>query len=401
MNNMAHDAQSATSFAAAPGALARRGRTPSPVVHDDPVRRLCTLVITHQCNLDCVYCYEPYKSTGAMPLEVAKQVIESEFDFVARTAQFDELAIDFMGGEPLMQFNLIREIAEWVWSAPRPVPYILFSTTNGTLLNERRKRWFRQHREQYYLVLSLDGTPAMHNANRGQSFGKIDLDFFLENWPDQPVKMTVSCGTIDALAEGIIYLQEKGFKVGASLGQGMPWNDESIAEFRRQLRKLAEYYLEHEQTPPVSLLDVPIQHVLDTAGSGQKKFCGTGTHMATYDLDGKMYPCHMFTPLVLGTSKSEELQAIKFRENATISDPACGDCALRNICPTCYGFNYKLAGNVALRDKIMCQLFKTQAEVNCWFQTQQLKRKRRAGPLAFDDAKKAKACLTIIDQLAA
>lgn len=399
MNNLAHDEQSAASSVAASGALARPDRIACPVVHDSPVRRLCTLIVTHQCNLDCVYCYEPHKSTASMRPEVAKQVIDSEFDFVARTGQFDELAIDFMGGEPLMRFNLIREIAEWVWSAPRPVPYILFSTTNGTLLNERRKQWFRRHRQQYYLVLSLDGTPAMHDANRGQSFGRIDLDFFLENWPDQPVKMTVSCGTIDSLADGIVYLQERGFKVGASLGQGMPWNSESIAEFSRQLRKLAEYYLEHEHIPPVSLLDVSIQHVLDSRGTGQKKFCGTGTHMAAYDLDGKMYPCHMFTPLVLGTSKIEELQAIKFREDATVSDPDCGDCALRNICPTCYGFNYQLAGNVALRDKIMCRLFKAQVEVNCWFQTQLLKRKRRAGPLALDDARNAKACLKIMEQL--
>jgi uncharacterized protein len=364
----------------------------------NPVRRLCMLIVTHQCNLNCVYCYESYKSDKSMSIEVAKRVVESEFDFVARTGQFDELAVDFMGGEPLIRFDLIREIAEWIWSAPRPAPCILFSTTNGTLLEEETKQWFRHHKQQFYLGLSLDGTPDMHNANRGCSFKQIDLDFFRETWPDQPVKMTVSHGTIDSLAEGIVYLQERGFKVGASLGQGMPWDDESVAEFGRQLRKLAEYYVEHEQVPPVSLLDLPIQYALSSGRTGWKKYCGTGTYIATYDVDGKAYPCHLFTPLVLGTPKSDELQAIKFQEDATVTDPRCSDCILERICPTCYGFNYKLTGKVALRDQNMCRLFKVQVLANCWFQTQKLKRKRRAGPLSFEEAKRAKACLKIMEQ---
>jgi uncharacterized protein len=358
---------------------------------DNPIRRVCMLIVTHQCNLNCIYCYESYKSNKSMPIEVAMQVVESEFEFAARSNQFHELAIDFLGGEPLIQFDLIREIAEWIWSAPRPVPCILFSTTNGTLLDHQMKQWFRHHKQCFYLCLSLDGTPDMHDANRGHSLERIDLDFFQENWPDQPVKMTVSCNTIDSLAEGILYLKEKGFKVGASLAYGIPWSEESVLEYGRQLRKLAEYYLEHAQVSPDSLLNLPIQSALEPRTTTQKKYCGTGTHMATYDVDSKRYPCHMFTPLVLGISKSDELQAIQFQENATVTDWRCNGCVLGRICPTCYGFNYKLTGDVALRDQIMCRLFKEQALANCWYQTQLLKRKRRSGSLSLDDARIAKA----------
>lgn len=366
---------------------------------DNPARRVCTLVVTHQCNLNCIYCYESYKSNKSMPLAVAKKVIESEFEFVARSDQFNELAIDFIGGEPLLQFELIREIAEWIWSAPRPVPYILFSTTNGTLLVDRMKKWFRRHKQQYYLSLSLDGTPGMHNANRGHGLEQIDLEYFRENWPDQPVKMTVSCSTINLLAEGIVYLQEKGFKVGVSLGYGMPWSGESVLEYGRQLRKLAEYYLKHERMHPVALLDLPIQYILRSRTALQKKYCGTGTHMATYDVDGKVYPCHLFTPLVLGESESLNLQAIPFHESATVTDRRCDGCLLGNICPTCYGFNYKQTGDVALRDQVMCRLFRVQALENSWYQAQQLKRKRRGGALSPDDVRKAKACLLIMEQI--
>jgi len=359
------------------------------------------LIVTHRCNLNCVYCYETYKSDKSMPIEVAKRVVDSEFGLVAGSERFNELSIDFMGGEPLVRFDLIREIAEWVWSAPRPVPYLLFATTNGTLLDEQAKPWFRQHRKRFYLGLSLDGTPDMHNANRGHSFERIDLDFFRETWPDQPVKMTVSCGTIDSLAEGIEYLQGRGFRVGASLGQGMPWTDESVAEFGRQLRRLAEFYLENEDVPPASLLDLPIEHALNRGPTGCRKFCGTGTHIATYDVDGKAYPCHMFTPLVLGASMSGRAETIEFQDDAGVADSRCSECVLGDICPTCYGFNFKLTGNAAQRDPNMCRLFKEQALANCWFQTQLLRKRRRSGPLSLAEARKAKACLKIVEHLAA
>jgi uncharacterized protein len=377
----------------------RTARERGPVKAHAPTRRLCMLLVTHQCNLNCVYCYEAFKSGKSMSMETAVRVVTAEFDLVARSGHFDELSIDFMGGEPMIQFDLIRDIAEWIWSAQRPAPYILFSTTNGTLLEDRSKDWFRRHKERFCLGLSLDGTPSMHDANRGRSFERIDLDFFRRTWPDQPIKMTVSPGTIASLAQGILFLQKAGFKVGASPGQGLPWEDESIGEFGRQLRKLAEYYLEHEDVPPVSLLDLPIQRALGSGGATPRKYCGTGTHIATYDVDGRAYPCHLFTPLVLGTSKCNEWQALRLKEGETVTDPRCGDCVLREICPTCCGFNYKLTGDVARRDPFMCRLFKVQASTNCWFQTQRLKRARRVGSLSIDQARTAKACLRVVEQL--
>ena len=366
--------------------------------HDNPIRRSCSLMVTHQCNLKCVYCYESYKSDKTTPLELAKRIITSEFEFVSRSAHFDELAIDFMGGEPLIAFDLIRKIAEWIWSEPHPVPYILFTTTNGTLLNKSMKEWFRLHKEQFYVSLSLDGTPDMQNANRGHRFDRIDLNFFLDNWPDQPVKMTVSSHTMDSMAEGILYLHERGFKVGTSLGRGMQWDERSVKEFKRQLWKLAKYYLDHERVAPV-LLDLSIQQALGKQPFGQKKYCGTGTHMATYDVDGKVYPCHMFGPIVLGASKSDVMQAINFQQDAMVTDVRCSNCVIRNICPTCYGLNYKFTGDVARRDPMMCQLFKVQASANCWFHTQLIRRKRRVGSLSLEDARNAKACLKIMQQL--
>ncbi len=355
-------------------------------------RRSCTLIVTHRCNLNCRYCYETNKSNRKMTVDTAKEIIER----VLTTNPGCEVAIDFLGGEPLMEFELIREVAEWTWSRPWPVPYIMFATTNGTLLNDEMKQWFRENRDRFHLGLSLDGTPEMQITNRGCSYDAMDLDYFLNTWPSQGVKMTISCETVGTLAEGVIYLQEKGFDVQATVGYGMPWSDDTIAVFAQQLRELGQYYLAHPNVAPIRLLDLGLEYVLGERKQ-KRKFCGTGTHMTTFDVDGHAYPCQMFTPLVMNRSQIEGLAVIDFHDEQAAVDAKCDTCLLHDICPTCYGFNYKYTGNIATREDVMCRLFKVQVLQYCWFEFERLQAKAR--PLSRDDYRKAKGILKVHEML--
>lgn len=67
-------------------------------------RRVCMLMITHRCNLKCSYCYETYKDMQDMSIEDAKSIIIQESEFVKQSDKFEEIQIDFMGGEPLITF---------------------------------------------------------------------------------------------------------------------------------------------------------------------------------------------------------------------------------------------------------------------------------------------------------
>lgn len=80
-------------------------------------RRCCTLMITRRCNLNCSYCYESHKSHDVshdMTFETAKRLLLAEFSLVKASRDFDEIEIDFMGGEPLMNFDLIKKVVEWI-----------------------------------------------------------------------------------------------------------------------------------------------------------------------------------------------------------------------------------------------------------------------------------------------
>ena len=107
-------------------------------------RRICMLMITHACNLNCSYCYESHKRNSYMTTEQAKQIIINEAEMVANSSEYDELQIDFMGGEPLMNFTLIKNIVEWLETDVISVPWICFATTNATLLDDKRKEWFNK-----------------------------------------------------------------------------------------------------------------------------------------------------------------------------------------------------------------------------------------------------------------
>ena len=188
----------------------------------------------------------------------------------------------------------------------------------------------------------------------------------------------------------------RGFKVHANLGYGIPWNDSQLAVFSRQLKILGEYYLQHPDVPRVSLLDLNSKS-FSTASIPSKSIaapertCTSTTWTAgcipatcsrrwSYPGRGPIWP------LKLDFSKPEHLV-----------DPKCWQCCGRELCPTCYGFNYKLSGDPAIRDPVLCRMFKVQLLENCRFEAARLRGKR--GAFSREDCKKAKAVLEIHQNL--
>lgn len=90
-------------------------------------KRICSLMVTHSCNLHCVYCFEKYKSKGLkfMSLNTAQKILNKEFEDFSNKDRLpsDRLAIEFFGGEPLLNFDLIQNIYEWTDSLNLTFPF--------------------------------------------------------------------------------------------------------------------------------------------------------------------------------------------------------------------------------------------------------------------------------------
>ena len=335
-------------------------------------RRVCMLMITHACNLKCSYCYETHKQNAYMTIDLAKDIILKEAKMIEKSDQFDEIQIDFMGGEPLMNFSLIKDVVEWLESGAINVPWVCFASTNATLINKDIRAWLKEHKKYMILGISYDGTSRMQSKNRGTDQYDIDLDFFHELWPEQTFQMTISKETLPFLAEGVLSVQHRGYEINASLAQGVDWTMEDAKLYREQLCLLKEAYLLDVNLRPFNRLTRYVD-VFNLAPTERRQIhgCGSGLNMVTYDVDGKKYGCHMFTPIVLG-ARAIGVDAIEWEKSDLMADPYCETCVLRRFCPTCPGFNYKFRGSFASRDKRWCPLVLAEAMTACEFQVERI-----------------------------
>lgn len=319
-------------------------------------KKSVTLTLTENCNLNCVYCYEHNKSFKTMSLEVAKKIIDKE---MLADDGFNSVTIDFFGGEPFLEFQKIKELADFIISQNYDKNYIMFATTNGTLIHGEIQQWLIEKQEIFQIGLSLDGTKMMHDLNRSNSFNDIDLDFYRKYYSHQGIKMTISQQTLPYLFEGVKFCHDLGLDCNCNLAHGIDWSNENnkfILE--RELMKLIDYYIENPNIKPCSLLDARIEILgYDNADVVNKKWCGVGTNMYTYDVDGNLFPCQFFMELSCGKEKSKNLE---FPESYTdeVLDEKCKTCIIKAICPTCYGSNYVSTGSIYSKDENMCVLDK-------------------------------------------
>ena len=303
-----------------------------------------------------------------MNTNLAKEIILKEAQFVKDSKNFDELEIDFMGGEPFMNFPLIKEIVEWLEGGVIDIPYVCFATTNGTLLTDEIKNWLRKHKNTFVAGASYDGNSEMQSTNRGTDKYNLDLDFFYELWSEQSMHMTISKETLPNLAEGIFDIHKKGYKFDGALANGVDWTIDDAIIYREQLCILKDFYLKNTALTPFNRLTRYI-NILDSSDTEkvQEKFCGAGKYMATYNIDGKKYGCHMFTPVVLG-DRAILADSIDWDSPKSKADDYCKTCVLRNFCSTCQGSNCMYRGNIAARDKRWCPMVLAEALTACEFQ---------------------------------
>ena len=374
-----------------PENLALLKETPLPNRFHNARRRQCTLIMTHRCNLDCLYCYEKHKDNAVMDFDLATKIIESEFLYSEQSDKVDELEIQLFGGEPFLEFQLMKSIMEWCWGKTWNVPYIFSASTNGTLLTEEMKSWLRQHADGFKVVLSCDGMNSSQDINRTNSLRQIDFNFFREVYGDQPVKMTVSPETVGQLADGVIAMIEYGFRVSPSYACGSNWTKEAIEEYLKQLLLLADYFRDNRDKPLIQQLEIPLPVILDNE-EPVKRTCGAGWAMSTYDVDGKEYPCHLFTPMVMGSG----ISGAPLHSNLDLCDDRCRTCPLVRLCRSCYGYNAIENKDVSQRSWAYCQLQQIEIGVCMKFRGDILSDKIKKGEqLTNDELYEAKAILTL------
>lgn len=330
--------------------------------------RFCLmLTITNECNLKCRYCYESSKNKLRMQLDTAKRIISERIE----KHDQEELEIDFHGGEPFMNFQLIKDLCEWCWENYPTRILRFFTTTNGTMLSDGIKNWLTENKKRFAAALSLDGTPDMNHLNRGVRLSEDAIRFFSEMWPEQPVKMTISKETLPHFSDGVKYIHSFGLKVNANLAYGIDWEEKEVVTYRDELQTLADYYLQNPHLNPLPIFSKSLTPILDK--DRIIRHCGTGKNMMAFDIEGNGYPCQMFIPNSLDPDQWKNVASLDFKNDDSIyGDVECQGCLIHNICPTCYGNNYIERGSIGVRDKRLCSFIMAEKKVLSYYRIKQI-----------------------------
>ena len=327
-----------------------------------------TLILTNQCNLNCVYCYEKCKGKEIMTFDIAQKAILEEMN----SNKYTMLEIYLFGGEPFLEFELIKEIVEWMENFRWKIPYRIMISTNGVGWSKEIKLWLKEHRNNICIVLSLDGDRISHNLNRNNSYDKIDINFIRKNWPNDGVKMTISEISLPRLAQNVIHIHELGMKFSeCNFAMGMIWNKSSINILNDQMSKLLEFYMNNPQYECANIINMPIE--ICEKKKEITKVCGAGENRTIYT-DGTEYPCNYITPMGFNEKEIEELKSFDLLDSARNEDMKCfNECYLYPICPNCYAANYSVNHCINKRNKSVCGLIQSQAYYTALLQAEKIK----------------------------
>ncbi|MBR1433107.1 radical SAM protein [Ruminococcus sp.] len=319
--------------------------------------RKIVLILTQSCNLACVYCYETNKSAARMDFELAKKIIDDEF---SKYGEEYLITVEFFGGEPLLCFDLIKDVFDYIQSTYSNCNVRYCMTTNGTLLTQDMKAWFLQYTDLFEFALSLDGTKELHDLNRPYRNGKgsyddIDIEFFTSNFKESRAKMTVSHRTLCHFSEGVIHLHKLGFLPVVDMASLADyWSESDIGVLEDEIEKLIDYYSQNPNTPICRMLDYDLRRVFIDKRS-HFQYCGAGKNMVTYDVDGNWYPCMALSP-VSQREKAERFRNEDFRDFVFRDDNKCKECSLLRLCRSCYAANYNQTGDIQQQSKIQCEI---------------------------------------------
>jgi radical SAM protein with 4Fe4S-binding SPASM domain len=257
----------------------------------------------------------------------------------------DKATIEFLffGGEPLLCFDLIKQVVQYVIEIQPKQKCRFFASTNGVLLTDDMKEWFRAKKDIFVLGLSLDGKRESHNYNRSQSYDQIDIGFFKETWPEQNVKMTVSEHTLANYASDVIFLHSLGFGINGGeicLGNN-DWKKSGVTElYAKQLMRLIDYYSNCKESHYNAMFDVDIA-LCAAKNKLPRKQCGIGDKLFFFDTDGRRYPCTFITPMTFDECTIGSIMNTDFKNSENFTDLNClRNCYLYPICKRCPAENY-------------------------------------------------------------
>ena len=348
------------------------------------VKALC-LHIAHTCNLNCSYCFASqgkYQGERAlMSFEVGKQA----FDFlIANSGTRRNLEVDFFGGEPLMNWDVVKQLVAYARSIEKEhnKNFRFTLTTNGMLIDDEIIDFL--NKEMSNVVLSLDGRRDVHDHFRKDYAGNGSYDKIVPKFQrlvekrggkDYYVRGTFTHNNVD-FTNDIFHMADLGFTelsmepVVCPPGDPYALTAEDLPKVLEQYEILAKEMIKRKKEGrPFTFYHYMLDLTNGPCIYKRITGCGSGTEYMSVTPWGELYPCHQFvgdTKYSLGNIwegvKNKDAQD-EFRYCNAYARPECKDCWAKFYCSGgCAANAYHATGKISGVYEYGCELFKKRIE---------------------------------------
>ena len=348
------------------------------------VKALC-LHIAHDCNLACQYCFaeegEYHGRRALMSFEVGKKALDF---LIANSGNRRNLEVDFFGGEPLMNWEVVKQLVEYGRSKEKEYNknFRFTMTTNGVLLNDEIMDYC--NREMSNVVLSLDGRKEVNDKMRPFRGGKGSYDLIVPKFQkfaemrgdkDYYVRGTFTRHNLD-FSKDVMEFADLGFRsmsiepVVAAPEEEYAIREEDLPQIMEEYDRLAEEYLKRKKEGRgFNFFHFNIDLNQGPCVAKRLSGCGSGTEYLAVTPWGDLYPCHQFVgqeEFLLGnvdTGVTNERIRDEFKLCNVYAKDKCRDCFARFYCSGgCAANSYNFHGSITDAYDIGCAMQKKRIE---------------------------------------
>lgn len=348
------------------------------------VKALC-LHVAHTCNLSCSYCFASqgkyHGDRALMSFETGKQA----FDFlIANSGTRKNLEVDFFGGEPLMNWDVVKKLVEYARSVEKQhnKNFRFTLTTNGVLIDDDVIDF--ANKEMSNVVLSLDGRKEVNDTFRVDHAGRGSYDLIVPKFKhlvekrggkDYYMRGTFTHNNVD-FTNDIFHMADLGFKelsmepVVCPPGDPYALTEEDLPKLKEQYEILAKEMIRRKKSGNgftfyhymIDLTNGPCIYKRITG-------CGSGTEYLAVTPWGELYPCHQFVgdpKYSLGnvwTGITRKEVQDEFRSCNAYARKECKNCWAKLYCSGgCAANSYHATGSINGVYEYGCELFKKRIE---------------------------------------
>lgn len=355
------------------------------VENRNPVVKALCLHIAHDCNLKCKYCFaeegEYHGKRELMSLEVGKKAI----DFLIKSSgSRKNLEVDFFGGEPLMNFDVVKGIVEYARSIEKGAGknFRFTITTNGILLNDEIINYINKN--MHNVVLSVDGRKEVHDRMRPRAGGQGSYDVIMpkfqkvaesRNQTDYYVRGTFTRYNLD-FAKDVMHLADLGFKqismepVVTDEKEPYSIREQDLPTIFAEYENLANEIIKRRKNGQWFNF---FHFMIDLTGGPcvikRMVGCGSGTEYLSVTPTGDLYPCHQFVGMEefkmghVDTGVENDDIRKKFEGCNVYTKPKCRECWARFYCSGgCVANSWNSNGDLITPYEIGCEMQRKRIE---------------------------------------